>query len=341
MQIGAIGAIGRLGLQGGRLSGLPIIGGEPPLRAWDFEKGLLAGLTFSRASSATIQNPDGTWTTVGSDVRRVENGRLVMEGAQTNLLLNSAALATQSVAVTAQVYTLSFQGTGSVTLSGAATGTLNGTGAANRVRLIFTPSAGTLTLTVTGSVTFAMLRTGGAADEGMTSWIPTTGAAATRAADVLALSLAGLDLSTGFWVVARGMRYEATSLLTATERIYQFDNGDNHNRLFAVKASGSSNVSFEQFSSNVQQGSAFRSNQINVNLNVATRFALNNYAHVWGDGTTITDLVAAYTTPTQLFVGRAPNGSGPSGRMTLRGIYLFSPSITPAQMAAYVTGLPT
>ena len=86
---------------------------------------------------------------------------LLIEPAATNLLLNSAALATQSVTVTAQSYMLSFYGTGTVTLSGASTaGPLTGTGAAQRVSLTFTPTAGTLTLTVTGSVVNAQLESG-------------------------------------------------------------------------------------------------------------------------------------------------------------------------------------
>ena len=110
--------------------------------------------------------------------------KAVVETAATNLLLNSATLATQNVTVTAQPYTLSFRGTGSVTLSGTATGTLTGTGADNRVQLTFTPTAGTLTLTVSGTVTTAVLRAGTTAG----TYIPTTTATVTRNADQLVLS---------------------------------------------------------------------------------------------------------------------------------------------------------
>ena len=142
------------------------------------------GVTFSRASTATYTDASGViqtaavnqprWDYAGGSLRGV-----LIEEARTNLLLNSATLSTQSVAVTAQAYTLSFYGTGTVTKSGAATGALVGTGAGQRVTQTFTPTAGTLTLTVTGSVTNAQIEAGFA-----TSWISTAGATATRAMDV-------------------------------------------------------------------------------------------------------------------------------------------------------------
>jgi hypothetical protein len=111
----------------------------------------------------------------------------LIEEARTNVLLNSATLGTQSVAVTAQAYTLSFYGTGTVTLSGTSTGSLVGTGAfPTRVALTFTPTAGTLTCTVTGSVLNANLEAGGFA----TSWIATTAASVTRAVDVCSMPTA-------------------------------------------------------------------------------------------------------------------------------------------------------
>lgn len=143
-------------------------------------------VTFTRASSGTYIGPTNALPplTAATDVARYQGSaqRLLIEGPRTNLLLDSATLSTQSVTVTAQVYILSFYGTGTITLSGASTaGPLAGTGANVRSVLSFTPTAGTLTLTVTGSVTYAQLEAGTATLE--SSWIPTTGTSATRAAD--------------------------------------------------------------------------------------------------------------------------------------------------------------
>ena len=142
---------------------------------------------FTRASDATYFDKDGALQTATTDEPRwgydPDTGDflgLIVEGAATNILLNSATLSTQSVTVSAQEYTLSFYGTGTVTLSGASTaGPLVGTGANQRVSLTFTPSAGSLTCTVSGTVEYAQLEAGDTA----TSYITTTGTAETRAAD--------------------------------------------------------------------------------------------------------------------------------------------------------------
>ncbi len=151
-------------------------------------------VTFTRASSGTFVDSAGVLQTAVTNVPRFDHNPttgeslgLLVEEQRTNLLLNSGTLSTQSATVTAVAHTLHFTGTGTITLTGVSTaGPLvgTGTGEANRVSLTFTPTAGSLTLTVSGTVTNAQLEIGAF----RTSYIATTGSAATRSADVCSIT---------------------------------------------------------------------------------------------------------------------------------------------------------
>ena len=142
-------------------------------------------LTVTRATSATRVNASGVIETVAANVPRLDysNGTcpsILVEPQRTNLILNSATVATQSISVTAQSYILSFYGSGTVALSGTHTASVVGLGTARKT-YTFTPTAGTLTLTITGTCTKAQLEAGSYA----TSYIPTTSASVTRNADLI------------------------------------------------------------------------------------------------------------------------------------------------------------
>ena len=167
-------------------------------------KTILQTWTTTRATTGTYRDAAGVIRTAGIDEPRVDydpvtgRGALLVEGARTNLLLNSDTLSTQNVSVAGVAHTLHFTGTGTVTLSGAATGELVGAGDGeiNRVSLTFTPSAGTLTLTVSGSVKFSQLE----AASTPSSYIKTEASQATRSADNVSRVLGSEFTADGFTV---------------------------------------------------------------------------------------------------------------------------------------------
>ena len=153
-------------------------------------------LTFARSSVATTIDSSGAMVSAAVDAPRfdtdpvtLQSRGLLVEEASSNVLLNSLLsgvnLLTQSVTVSAVVYTLSFYGTGTITLTGAHSATVVGIGAfpARRV-LTFTPTIGPLLLTVSGTVQFAQLEVGAFA----TSFIPTAGVLASRSADIVTMT---------------------------------------------------------------------------------------------------------------------------------------------------------
>ena len=107
-------------------------------------------------------------------------GSWLFEPQSTNLYLNSETLSTQTITTTANQYSVSFYGTGTITFSGTHTGSLTGTGLNDRVTATFSANAGTLTSTVSGTVTKAQIEQLNFA----TSYIPTTTTTVTRNQDV-------------------------------------------------------------------------------------------------------------------------------------------------------------
>jgi hypothetical protein len=164
--------------------------------------------TFTRASRASFIGEDGLMKTAELNVPRFDHDPatyicrgLLIEATKTNFLFPSDTLITQTLTIANVTHTLSFYGTGTIVLSGAISATVVGSGAyPNRTIFTFTPNAGSLTLTVTGTVQFAQLE----GDNYVTSWIPTTTAAATRSADVC--SIGGANFSE-MWNATEGVLY--------------------------------------------------------------------------------------------------------------------------------------
>ena len=272
-----------------------------------------SAITHTRASSATMVNSSGTLVTVGNNVPRtghhiyngstwVNEGILHESEARTNLLLNSDTLTTQSATVAAVATTLSFTGTGTVTLSGVSTaGPLVGTGTGenNRVDLTFTPTAGTLTLTVSGTVTNAQLEAGSTAS----SYIPTAGATATRAAETLTVPAANLPYnSTNMSIQIDGKITYADSGSTNTALPWRW-RADNSNIIYNRVSTSGSRTGQPQFlqgstssgADSVVGGNNVYSAGTNATFNLAGRYGSTfiNGAH---EGT----LLTVNTTPTGL-----------------------------------------
>lgn len=130
---------------------------------------VIGNLLNVAASSLVSANKSASTQIYPTKALRTRNGSVVMpidadpteyprylgEGAGTNLFVAPGAPATQDIATTAQAYTVSVIGTGSVTLSGTASGV-----ATEGSPLTVTATAGTLTCTVAGTLTHVQVEVG-------------------------------------------------------------------------------------------------------------------------------------------------------------------------------------
>jgi hypothetical protein len=285
------------------------------------------GYSFTRASDGTYRNLDGTTTTFASGALRRGDRGVLIEGARTNLFLNSATGATQSVTVTASAHTLSFEGTGTVTLTGVSTaGPLVGTGVLNRVSLTFTPTAGTLTLTISGTVERVNLEAGVFGS----SWIPTTGTSATRAADILSYT-AGVNYPLSAWV-----EFERVSDSGADERMLHFGIGTERfifdvltSDLWGVgaRAGGADQAALSVAGTiatgTVQKGAG----------RIATNSVIGARAGVLSSEDTLVTLPA---NPTNVYIGASNTGAGLINGF-VRRLAVFNSALSDAQLQTVTT----
>ncbi len=185
-----------------------------------------AGLSFSRASNAGCYDNLGNWVTALTDTLRRNHHPLtgqplgyLAEEARTNFLLNSTTPATQTVALTNGTHVLWVEGAGSCTCSpGSANGSGFGTATHGSPVTFSLSTSGTVTFTVSGSLTRFQCEKGLTAS----SFIATTGASATRAADICSLANAPINPSEGSLLVVGTI----TALTSTVNTVVSLDNGN-------------------------------------------------------------------------------------------------------------------
>ena len=184
--------------------------------------------SFSRATEATRINSLGLVEVVADNLPRINYeggcGSWLFEPQSTNLYLNSETLSTQTITTTANQYSVSFYGTGTITFSGTHTGSLIGTGLNDRVTATFSATAGTLTSTVSGTVTKAQIEQLSFA----TSYIPTTTTSVTRNQDLCTNGGSVATISS-----TSGVLYAEIASLTQddTFRLIGLNDGSTQNRV--------------------------------------------------------------------------------------------------------------
>jgi hypothetical protein len=298
--------------------------GQLPAFDLRFESGsiidVIGGITpaFTRPSSTKLAWGGTTLQTFAADVPAFQvdpvTGRrgYLHEPAATNLFLDSATPATQGITVAAQVHTLSFYGTGTITLSGASTaGPLVGTGAEpDRVSLTFTPSAGTLTLTVSGSISRPQLETGTVA----TSPIITAGSAVTRAADTMTVS--GANLNSWYNQLGGAVYWEGVTQTNAAHGLVGFDDTTSTER-WRLGHNGTSALSLVVIDNNVNQtvGMSTPGGQAPTGAIVrgAASVALNDCSLSANGNALTTDVSVTVPTVTRMTIGTAQSTATMTG----------------------------
>ncbi len=236
---------------------------------------------------------------------------LLLEEARTNVFLNSQVPVTQGITVTAQAYTLSFYGTGSIALTGVYTGNLAGTGANNLVQLTFTPTAGSLTCTVSGSITNVQLEAGSFA----TSRIVTIGSAATRSAESLYISNISNWFNATQGTLFSTAMMEGLDATVAYNTVHQIDDGTVNNGIQNyISSAGASaadiTVASSDFASSAG-GSPTAGTTFKIALSYAAAANLSAYnGSSLGAGTFGASAIPTLATP-RLDLGNRADGSRP------------------------------
>jgi hypothetical protein len=259
-------------------------------------------LTYSSPFTKWIRGSNNLYSS-GTTLRTEFNSSasplgIRVEPSATNLFTNNRSpTGTRNVTVTAQAYTLAFNGTGTITLSGASTaGPLVGTGVNDRVSLTFTPSAGTLTLTISGSIDHAQLETGSVA----TSPVETAGAAVTRLPDAISILTSAFSYSSTIGTAA----VTFTPFDVNNRPAYQFGSGGDRYILF-VQSGTTRNLIFIGGSAVVANLDHSGSLPANTQARIATAWQTGSLASSLNGAAAITssNAFSAFGSGNSLFIG--------------------------------------
>lgn len=321
------------------------LGGLEPLHYWDFTtnrtlfsgspRGAFTntpGLTVSRNSIGTAQTLAGETIQFGINEPRITDRGLLIEGARTNLFLNSAVGVTQNVTVTAAAHVLSFYGTGTITLSGVSTsGPLVGTGENERVQLVFTPSAGTLTLTVTGNCTRVNLEA--TSQGGASSWIPTESSSASRVVDIVTINPCLVTHPMTIWA-----EFEKGYNVGVIQGVVAVLSTTAHSSLLRVNTD--EKVMAQMLTSGVSQGDSTSAGTTTAGgvYKLAGSFNTDRVQGCFDGVLTSADTLATLpTTPTTIIIGATSDTGGNNLRSYIRRLAIFDTALNDADLQTSTT----
>jgi len=295
-------------------------------------------ITFTRTTTGTFIGSNGLIQSAAIDAPRYDYDPttlalrgLLIEGTRTNLflasLLNGTVLLTQNVTVTAQAYTISFYGTGTITLSGTASATITGTGAyPARTTYTFTPTAGTLICTVSGTVQFANCEAGAFAS----SFIPTAATTVQRTIDTA--SMTGTNFTS--WFNASAGTFVAvadTAQLTPAPIVLGYSSLNTSSFLYFTSASNAS--TWNNSTALSTTGGAITNN---TPQKAAMAYTESTRAVCLNRGAIATDS-AAIGSPTGLYLGKPGSTSAQALFGHLSSVTYYNTYVTNAQLRQLTT----
>lgn len=317
-----------------------------PKLALDFTTASLdSRITFTRTTDATHPatyiNSSGVIVAATNNQPRFDYDPvtlvckgLLIEESRTNKFLNSLLdgtnLSTQVITVTAAPWTVSFTGTGTITFTGAYTGSLVGTGVSDVVSATFTPSAGTLTCTVSGTVKWAQAELGAF----RTSFIPTSGAALTRNADVATMT--GTNFSDWFNASEGSFfaEYDVYSI-TRNSGVVAASDGTINNRIIIRSTSSGTSASLGTVSASTVWNISVLGQSVNTPTSACVSYKSNNIDFSKDGVIGLNDSSAGIPTVSQFVIGADATPATAILNGHVRSILYWNLKITAAETQAF------